>query len=110
MYGPMGANISRERPTLSSMNSFTTIVLRSRSQGGGFVSQDPTTTLVIGLLSSNIGWRSHYFFISSEGWEFPLGEIPPVRLNRAWALGISSIGESFIFVSFYSFSFFFIYL
>lgn len=62
-----------------------------------FASRDLMLTLVTGLSSSNSGWRTQYFFVSGEGWEYPPGEEPEVKFNRAWVSVIIQIGTSSLY-------------
>lgn len=63
-----------------------------------FANWDPLLTLVMGLPSFNSRWKTRYFFVSGEGWEYPPGEVPEVKFNRGWASVISPMGRSFILV------------
>ncbi|KAB1202611.1 hypothetical protein CJ030_MR8G006118 [Morella rubra] len=42
-----------------------------------------------GFPSNNKGWRDKFFFVSRDGWKYPLGEEYPLLVARAWGVPLT---------------------
>lgn len=84
------------------LNKFFHCYCSKEQEPGWFyiASWDSTTTLITVLPSSNSGWRSRYFFVLGEGWEYPLVEVPIVKFNQVWALVVSLVRKLWIYCYF----------